>query len=320
MEPHSKKGRTQKPTYQAEAIQHCNASHSIRCAVIGDSGIGRTTLLDNLGKSSHQDREETLFDSYDAKVTTKTGESIKISYTECPCSDEHSRLRSLAYRNSQVVFLCFSTVNRASFENAMLQWFPEINMIVPDVPVYIIGTQSDLRDEILSTGTSSVQRIVSVHEGIDLCSQMGAIQYLETAVGNLENLNVVLKQIAEAMIRQVEATSEVSGWKQLLLLSPKNSCLSPKEKHQRHVKRRKKKESVAILQPERDRTIQKNTKLSKMNFRKSALPISFEDIISHDIEQENVPPQASVKPNKEKSVSFPRKLVRQVSRITKRGK
>lgn len=311
----NKKTKTQKPTYQATPLDR-NATHSVQCAIIGDSGTGKTTLLENLGhRTKLEELDDSIFCKFEAGVTTRSGELVKISYTECSCFDEHSRLRSLSYKNSQVIFICYSTIDRSSFENAVLQWFPEVNFVVPTIPVYIIGTKSDVRDEILATGTSSIQKVVSTQEGNDLCEQMGAIQYLETAVGNTNTLTIVLKQIGEAMLRQVESSMPDGGWKQLLL-SRQTSFMSPKEKHQRHVRKRKKKESVAIL--EQSRTSTPIQKLTKMNFRRSALPISFDDIINQgEVEgQENISPQEITK---QRILSI-RNLRKKVSRFARKEK
>lgn len=313
----NKKLKSQKPTYQVTYLDQ-ETQHSIQCSIIGDSGVGKTTLLENLGtRTKLEEHNGVIFCKFEAGVTTRSGDPVKISYTECSYSDEHSRLRSLSYKNSQVIFICFSTIDRSSFENAVLQWFPEVNFVVPNIPVYIIGTKSDLRDEILATGTSSVQKIVSTSEGNELCDQMGAIQYLETAVANTDTLTVVLKQIGEAMLRQFESSMPEGGWKQFLL-SRQSSFMSPKEKHQRHVRRRKKKESVAIL--ENSRTSTPIQKLTKMNFRKSALPISFDDIINQGDEnneqQENIS-QNNIAKSRMLSVKSFRK---QVSRLTRREK
>ena len=310
----SNKGGKQKPTYIAEAthndVNSSNQSSSIiSCTVIGDTGIGKTTLLEALGEKTTSDIvSEGIFEKYEAQITARNGSHISINYTECPCSDEYSRLRSLSYRNTHVFFLCYSCINRSSFENAILQWYPEINMISPDAPVYIIGTQADLRNQILESGTSSLKKIVTEDEGIDLCIQIGGIQYIETSLDDTDALTIVLKQIAEAMLRQFEITelSSSNNWKKnvCMKLSHNNgvsNCMSPKEKHQREVRKRRKKESVAIIPASStigsnpsSLTPIKKKKLEKVNFRKSALPITFDDIIK---DSDNIMDEENMNPN-----------------------
>ncbi|CAI9606054.1 unnamed protein product [Staurois parvus] len=44
--------------------------------------------------------------------------------------------------------VCFSVVNPSSFQNVTEKWIPEIRTHSPHTPVVLVGTQTDLRDDV----------------------------------------------------------------------------------------------------------------------------------------------------------------------------
>jgi GTPase SAR1 family protein len=46
-----------------------------------------------------------------------------------------------------VVLICFSVVWKDSLENVLIRWFPEVQHFCPNIPILLIGTKNDLRDD-----------------------------------------------------------------------------------------------------------------------------------------------------------------------------
>ena len=67
--------------------------------------------------------------------------SVYISSAE---QEDYDRFCLLSYSQADAIFLCFSVVKRASFENVRLKWLPEVHNHCPRAPLVLVGMKSDL--------------------------------------------------------------------------------------------------------------------------------------------------------------------------------
>ena len=104
--------------------------------------------------------------------------------------EDFSHLRPLCYPNLDAVLICFSVVDFASYENIKTRWSKEIKRHCPGVPVILVGTQIDKREdsavtkELKSRGLKTLSR----SDGIKLASLIKATTYVECSA--LRKLNV----------------------------------------------------------------------------------------------------------------------------------
>ncbi|KAK8503992.1 hypothetical protein V6N12_033209 [Hibiscus sabdariffa] len=62
-------------------------------------------------------------------------------------TEDYNRLRPLSYRGADVFLLEISLISMASYENIHKNWIPELRHYAPNVPVVLVGTKLDLRDD-----------------------------------------------------------------------------------------------------------------------------------------------------------------------------
>ena len=60
-------------------------------------------------------------------------------------------MRPLAYPDANCFLVCFSLVDKASFQNAKNAWRDELLLQGPaDVPMILVGLKSDMRDDYMT--------------------------------------------------------------------------------------------------------------------------------------------------------------------------
>ena len=89
-----------------------------------------------------------------------------------------------------MALICFSVVDPASYENVKTKWIKEIRRNCPGVPVIIIGTQLDERENpvVLKKLKAQGKRFISKSDGNKIAAQTKAACYVECSA--LTQLNV----------------------------------------------------------------------------------------------------------------------------------
>lgn len=87
----------------------------------------------------------------------------------------------LSYPQTDLFLVCFSIASRASFQNVVAKWLPELLHHAPGVPWMLIGTKGDLRQ-------SQASRCVAIEEAHALAKNHRAVGYRETSARTLEGV------------------------------------------------------------------------------------------------------------------------------------
>lgn len=110
--------------------------------------------------------------------------------------DDFDAIRPLCYPNTDIFLLCFSVVSPTSFNNIPEKWVHEIRKHSPKVPVMLVGTQSDLRNDVkvLIELAKYKEKPVSESDAIRMAHDIGAVHYMECSALTQKNLKDVFDQ------------------------------------------------------------------------------------------------------------------------------
>ena len=117
----------------------------VKLVMVGDGGVGKSCfLIRATGHNFPSDYVPTVFDNYSTNVLLN-GSPYTVSLWDTAGQEDYDRLRPLAYPQTDVFVLCFDVANRSSFQNVTEKWIPELRHFVPEAPVLLLATKTDLR-------------------------------------------------------------------------------------------------------------------------------------------------------------------------------
>lgn len=120
----------------------------VKCVLVGDGAVGKTSLVVSYTTNGYPTEYlPTAFDNYSVLVTVDN-KPVQLQLCDTAGQDDFDTLRPLCYPTTDVFLLCFSVVSPTSFHNVLEKWVPEIRAHCPGAPLVLVGTQSDLRNDV----------------------------------------------------------------------------------------------------------------------------------------------------------------------------
>jgi len=166
----------------------------IKIMVVGDGSVGKTCMLISYTTNSFPgEYVPTVFDNYTANAIVD-GNPINLGLWDTAGSDEYNTLRPLSYPGTDVFIICFSLVQKASFDNVKEKWHQEVTHFNPGTPIVLVGTKLDLRDS-----PEADMQPISTKEGEALSEDIGALLYFECSALTQKNLPEVFEGAVKAV-------------------------------------------------------------------------------------------------------------------------
>ncbi|XP_026324693.1 ras-related C3 botulinum toxin substrate 1-like [Hyposmocoma kahamanoa] len=166
----------------------------VKCVAVGDSGVGKTCLfITHVSNEFPEDYRLCVFDG--SLNVTVDGKQVHLRLWDTVGHDDYGagRLRPLCYLQTNVFLMCFSLVDPTSFENIRTKWIREVQYHCPLVPIILVGTKLDLREdkETVQMLKDKTLAPITYPQGLGMAKKIGAVKYLECSALTTEGLNTV---------------------------------------------------------------------------------------------------------------------------------
>ena len=212
------------PVVRYPAIQITQSSlnmtaHRLKFVTVGDGAVGKTALLTRYAKGTYFcEYIPSVFESWvEQKVVDGTDVEI-VPFDTVGCED-YDRLRPRAYPQTDVFLLCFALDAPSSFTNIKERWYPELNHHCPGVPIILVGTKEDLRDDsqVISSLATRDLSPITYPQGLKCARDIGAVRYMECSA-------LTEKGVQEVFIEGVRAALRVKKPTQHHVHVPSRKC------------------------------------------------------------------------------------------------
>ncbi|XWS17288.1 hypothetical protein CRYUN_Cryun33cG0054400 [Craigia yunnanensis] len=178
-----------------------SASKFIKCVTVGDGAVGKTCMLICYTSNKFPtDYIPTVFDNFSANVGVD-GSIVNLGLWDTAGQEDYSRLRPLSYRGANIFVLAFSLISRASYENVLKKWMPELRRFAPNVPIVLVGTKLDIREDRAYLADQMGSNIITSSQGEELRKQIGAAAYIECSSKTQQNVKAVFDTAIKVVLQ-----------------------------------------------------------------------------------------------------------------------
>ncbi|XP_063063597.1 rho-related GTP-binding protein RhoB-like [Engraulis encrasicolus] len=169
---------------------------------IGDYTSEKTKLLFTftLGKIPEV-YVPTVFGSHVVDIEVDN-QVVELSLWDTASQEDYDRLRPLSYPKTDVILLCFAVDSLDCFEQVPDRWVPEVKHFCPNVPIILVATKIDLRNDenVVKELSKMRQEPVKTEDGRAMAQRIGASAYKECSFESIKEINEVFEAAAMAVL------------------------------------------------------------------------------------------------------------------------
>lgn len=187
----------------ASSTSQGDFDYVFKLLLIGDSGVGKSSLLLRFTSDSFDDLSPTIGVDFKLKLMTIGGKRLKLTIWDTAGQERFRTLTSSYYRGAQGIIFVYDVTRRETFTNLSEIWAKEVDLYSTnqDCIKMLVGNKVDRENE----------RVVTKQEGIALARQLGCL-FLECSAKthvNVENCfeELVLKILDTPNLLQDSASA-----------------------------------------------------------------------------------------------------------------
>ncbi|XP_006652204.1 ras-related protein RABC1-like [Oryza brachyantha] len=154
--------------------------------LIGDSGVGKSSLLLRFTADSFEDLSPTIGVDFKVKMVNAGGKKLKLAIWDTAGQERFRTLTSSYYRGAQGIIMVYDVTRRETFTNLSDIWAKEIDLYSTnqDCIKMLVGNKVDKESE----------RAVTKKEGIEFAREYGCL-FLECSAKTKVNVEQCFEEL-----------------------------------------------------------------------------------------------------------------------------
>ncbi|CAD8192258.1 unnamed protein product [Paramecium octaurelia] len=180
-----------KTNIKGQQLQLKQEQKNIKIVVLGDSGVGKTSLIQRFCFDTQSEKEQTTLGvAYQSAQIVIKGSVLKLHIWDTAGSERYRSLAQLCYRDANAAILVYNITSRQSFEQ-IYYWEKELLERCTNLSIGLAGNKSDLNQE----------RAVFKNEAQIYAKQQDFVFY-ETSARTGEGIRMLFLEVIEKYLRQ----------------------------------------------------------------------------------------------------------------------
>ena len=164
----------------------------IHCKVIvvGDSGVGKTSIINRYLQCYNPDEKSTLGASFSSKLQTVGNYNITFDIWDTAGEERFRAVNSIFYKEACICLIVYDITNLESFESIKDYWYNSVKEnAIPEVLLAIAGNKMDLINK----------EAVNQKEAETFCKEINAQFFLTSAKEN-DFIDQIFEELAKKFI------------------------------------------------------------------------------------------------------------------------
>lgn len=199
---------------------------NIKCVIVGDGAVGKSCMLISYTTNAFPGEYiPTVFDNYSSNVMVD-GKPVNLGLWDTAGQEDYDRLRPLSYPQTDVFLLAFSISSPHSFANVKSKWWPELQHHAPGVPIILVGTKADLRNDqsMIQQLQAKGMAVITEEAAKQRAAEIGAVKYMENSALTQSGLKHTFDEAIRAALSKPSSAKGGGGLGGLFGSRKKGNC------------------------------------------------------------------------------------------------
>eukprot|EP01103_Thecamoeba_quadrilineata_P002308 TRINITY_DN12284_c0_g1_i1.p1 TRINITY_DN12284_c0_g1~~TRINITY_DN12284_c0_g1_i1.p1 ORF type:complete len:212 (+),score=25.54 TRINITY_DN12284_c0_g1_i1:52-687(+) len=172
------------------------AEHFFKIILIGDSGVGKTSLLSRLVKNEfNEDSLVTKGVEMNFTFITVDNVRIRLTFWDTAGQERFRTMTSNYYRGANGVLIVYDVTEGSSLESVHINWVPELARFAPtNILAMLVGNKTDL----------VADRVVTTHAGQKFAKEHDVRLFIETSAKDNQNVLPAFTDLVRQLCRKVD--------------------------------------------------------------------------------------------------------------------